>query len=277
MTTPPEDPRQYTRIGEFRIVVEDWMDDNAVIPDDIRMPGRGEPLSPALKEWAVQFKKKLGAKGWIAPDWPVEYGGGGLTRNHARIIEEELRRRSLPTLGVSLMHAAAIRAYGTEEQKTTLLASLLRGEVTMVHAFNELGHGSDLSANETSAVRDGDEFLINGRKDQITSLLPPDLVLTLAVTDPDAPPAHRFSVVVVDARAAGLVVEAEHLLVGGREFRFLFTDVPVSTTQIVGEEGQGIEIAEMMVAIENSGMATFSLDRQEEVERREPKTLGNLL
>ena len=64
---------------------------------------------------------------------------------------------------------------------------------------------------------------------------------------------------------------------GGREFRFLFTDVPVATTQIVGEEGQGIEIAEMMVAIENGGMATFSLDQQEEVERREPKTLGNLL
>ena len=83
--------------------------------------------------------------------------------------------------------------------------------------------------------------------------------------------------VVVDAKASGLVVEAENLLVGGREFRFLFTDVPAATTQIVGEEGQGIEIAEMMVAIENGGMATFSLDQQEEVERREPKTLGNLL
>ena len=150
----------------------------------------------------------------------------------------------------------------------TLLASVLRGEVTMVHAFNEVEHGSDLSSNTTTALRDADEFSINGRKDYITCLLPPDIVLCLAVTNPDAPAPQRFSVIAVDADTPGVFIKPESLLVPGREYKFFFTDVPVPRTRVIGQEGQGIEIAEMMVEMERGGVAV-SLDQQREIEARE--------
>ncbi|MQF48852.1 hypothetical protein FIM08_03000 [SAR202 cluster bacterium AC-647-N09_OGT_505m] len=265
MTTSSE---RYAAKEEFRELVREWMDVNAIIPADIPMSAGRAPLSPELKQWAVQFRRKFGAQGWIAPTWPTEYGGGGLTNEYAAIIQQELSQRPLPTLQVSIMEATAMRIFCSEEQKRTLLASVLRGEVVMAHAFNELGHGSDLSANTTSAIRDGDEYIINGRKDQITSILPPDIVLCLAVTNPEAPQPQRFSVVAVDTDTPGVLIKPESLLVPGREYKFFFSDVPVPSTRVIGEEGQGIEIAEFMVEIERGGMIV-TLDRQRETEERE--------
>jgi alkylation response protein AidB-like acyl-CoA dehydrogenase len=265
MTTPSD---QYATPDEFRQYVRGWMDANAVVPDDIPMPTRRGPLSTELKQWAVQFRRKLGAQGWIAPTWPREYGGGGLTNHHAAIIQQELSRQPLPPLQVSIMEATALRVYCSEEQKRTLLASLLRGEVTMAHSFNESDHGSDLSANTTSATRDADEYIINGRKDYITSILPPDIVLCLAITDPDAPPTQRFSIIAVDTDTPGVLIKPESLLVPGREYKFFYSDVPVPSTRIIGEEGQGIEIAEFMVEIERGGIVV-TLDRQREIEEQE--------
>ena len=264
--TAPSEP--YATLEGFRAFVREWMDANAVVPDDIPLPERRGPLSTELKQWAVQFRRKLGAQGWIAPTWPREYGGGGLTHQHAAIIQQELSRQPLPPLQVSIMETTALRVYCSEEQKRTLLASVLRGEVVMAHAFNELGHGSDVSANTTSATRDGDEYVINGRKDQITSLLPPDIVLCLAVTNPEAPPTQRFSVIAVDTDIPGVLIKPESLLVPGREYKFFFSDVPVPITRIIGEEGQGIEIAEFMVEIERGGISV-TLERQREIEARE--------
>lgn len=273
MVTPSDAPGRYEDLDAFRTMVRAWMDANAVIPDHIQLPGRGRPLSPELKQWAVQFRRKLGAQGWIAPNWPREYGGGGLTNRHAAIVQQELGRQPLPTLQVSIMHTTALRVYASEEQKRTLLASLLRGEITMAHAFNEVAHGSDLSANTTTATRDADEFVISGQKDYITSILPPDIILCLAVTNPDATPVRRYSVIAVDANTPGVLMKPESLLVPGREYKIFFLDVPVPITQVIGEEGQGIEIAEMMVEIERGGISV-PLARQQETEAREREARG---
>ena len=186
-----------------------------------------------------------------------------------RVVQRELAKQSIPPIYVSIMHAAALRTFGTEEQKTTLLKSLLQGEITMCHAFNERTHGSDISANTTEAVRDGDDYIITGTKDYITSILPPDVVLTLAVTNPDAPRNQRMSMVAVDTDTDGVVIKPENLLLGGREHKFLYTEASVSREKLVGLEGQGIEIAEFMVDIERGTMASVPLERQQEVERRE--------
>lgn len=266
----------YANLDAFREFVRNWMESNAVIPDEIPIPERRGPMSPQLKQWAIQFRRKLGAQGWIAPDWPRAYGGGGLSTQQAKIVQQELRRYRLPPLQVSLMHTTAIRVFGTEEQKTTILASVLRGEVSMVHAFNEIGHGSDMSANTTSAISDGDDYIINGRKDQITCILPPDLVLCLAVTNPDAPAPQRFSVLAVDANADGVLIKPESLLVPGREFKFFFTDAAVSKSNMVGKEGQGIEIAEFMVDMERGGINSVPLELQNQVEERERREHGDI-
>ena len=276
MTTPSEPAWGSTEhlevlaaLETFRLYVRDWMSANAVIPDDIPAPVRGQPLSPEVKQWVVEFRLKLGSMGWIAPSWPRRYGGGGLPAAYASVVQKELARQSIPPIYVSIMHAAALRTFGTEEQKTTLLKSLLQGEITMCHAFNERTHGSDISANTTEAVRDGDDYIITGTKDYITSILPPDVVLTLAVTNPDAPRNQRMSMIFVDTDTDGVVIKPENLLLGGREHKFLYTEASVSREKLVGLEGQGIEIAEFMVDIERGTMASVPLERQQEVERRE--------
>ena len=272
MTTPSESTEHIealVALETFRLYVRDWMSANAVIPDEIRAPVKGQPLSPEMKQWVVEFRRKLGAQGWIAPNWPRRYGGGGLPGAYASVVQRELAQQSIPPIYVSIMHAAALRTFGTEEQKTTLLKSLLQGEITMCHAFNERTHGSDISANTTEAVRDGDDYIITGTKDYITSILPPDVVLTLAVTNPDAPRNQRMSMVAVDTDTDGVVIKPENLLLGGREHKFLYTEASVSREKLVGLEGQGIEIAEFMVDIERGSMASVPLDRQQEVERRE--------
>ena len=272
MTTPSESTEHIealVALETFRLYVRDWMSANAVIPDEIRAPVKGQPLSPEMKQWVVEFRRKLGVQGWIAPNWPRRYGGGGLPGAYASVVQRELAKQSIPPIYVSIMHAAALRTFGTEEQKTTLLKSLLQGEITMCHAFNERTHGSDISANTTEAVRDGDDYIITGTKDYITSILPPDVVLTLAVTNPDAPRNQRMSMVAVDTDTDGVVIKPENLLLGGREHKFLYTEASVSREKLVGLEGQGIEIAEFMVDIERGSMASVPLDRQQEVERRE--------
>ena len=164
--------------------------------------------------------------------------------------------------------------FASEEHKRTILASILRGEVSAVHAFNESKHGSDIGSNETTAIRDGDDFLISGQKDQITSLLPPDLIFCLALTNPESPPAKRYSLIAVDAKAPGVEIKAENLLVPGREYKFFFTDTQVSKTQVIGEEGQGIEIAELMLGIERGGIISIPLAVQKDVEDQEKEELG---
>ena len=272
MTTPSESTEHIealVALETFRLYVRDWMSANAVIPDEIRAPVKGQPLSPEMKQWVVEFRRKLGVQGWIAPNWPRRYGGGGLPGAYASVVQRELAKQSIPPIYVSIMHAAALRTFGTEEQKTTLLKLLLQGEITMCHAFNERTHGSDISANTTEAVRDGDDYIITGTKDYITSILPPDVVLTLAVTNPDAPRNQRMSMVAVDTDTDGVVIKPENLLLGGREHKFLYTEASVSREKLVGLEGQGIEIAEFMVDIERGTMASVPLERQQEVERRE--------
>jgi alkylation response protein AidB-like acyl-CoA dehydrogenase len=275
MTNPSAEPNSFEDLQEFFFSVREWFEENAVIPANIPMPSSGQPMADELKQWAVQFRRKLGNMGWIAPDWPVEYGGGGLSKEHSEIIRREMRRHRLPTLQVSIMHTVALRMFASEEHKKTILASILRGEVSAVHAFNEIKHGSDLGANTTAAVRDGDEYLITGQKDYITSLLPPDLIFCLALTNPDAPPAKKFSLIAVDAKAPGIDIKAENLLVPGREYKFLFTEAQVHRTQIIGEEGQGIEIAELMLGIERGGIISIPLAVQEDVEDKEQQELGH--
>lgn len=268
MTDSTNSVQEAEPIGGFRKKVAEWLEKNAVVPADIVLPGRGRPMSPELKEWAVQFRRKLGANGWIAPNWPRKYGGGGLSTEHAAIIQQELRKWQLPTLQVGIMHTAPFRVYGTEDQKTTILASILRGELTVANTFTEVDHGSDLGSTDASAVKDADDYVINATKDFITSPLPPDLFLCLAQTNPQAPEEFRHSVIIVDADSPGVLIKAQRLLTPGREQTIYYSDVHVTRSRLLGEEGQGMEIAAMMVEIERGGISVPLL-QQLEIENRE--------
>lgn len=250
----------------FRHEVRQWLAAN--VPADMERPPRTGRLSPEVQRWAVEFRRKLGAQGWLAASWPKEYGGGGLTNLHGSIVQEELRRRPLPPLQGSALVMPVLRAWGTEEQKRTLLARVLRGEVTVVHMFTEASAGTDLRAVSTRAERDGDVYVVNGQKDFITSRLKPDMMLTMLVIHPVADPERRHSMLVIDAEWPGVTIKPANLLVPGSEQTIYLNAVRVPVDRLIGEEGQAFEIAQAVLEMERGGIG-ISLEKQREVEWRE--------
>lgn len=149
--------------ADFRKQVRAFINDN--LPKDwwSRVPGE-EPYSAVT----LEFCRRLGAKGWLAPQWPVEYGGAGDTSPwRAAILNEELWSHGEPR-GSQYMNSnwvgPAIIAHGTQEQKRRFLPPITRGEAHWCQGFSERGAGSDLASMKTAAVRDGDHYIINGEK-----------------------------------------------------------------------------------------------------------------
>ncbi len=266
MTESYYTPAEIRAIQAFQLEVREWLDAN--IPKDLPRVRRGDPVPPEVEKWAVEFRKKLGRKGWLGATWPREYGGGGLTSTHGAIIQEELNSRSLPPIHGTLQGVIAIRAWGTEEQKEELLTPILQGDWTVAHMFTEAAAaGTDLQGTKTKAVRDGDFYVVNGAKDFVTSKLTPDLLLTLVDTNQEERPHRRFSILAIDAHSPGVLIKKQSLLVAGAEQSIFLTDVRVPLSRRIGEEGQGMEIARAVIDMER-GMG-LSIEKQREVEWRE--------
>ncbi|HEY7268351.1 MAG TPA: acyl-CoA dehydrogenase family protein, partial [Dehalococcoidia bacterium] len=182
----------------FRAEVRAWVDAN--VPDDLKAPideelGGLYPEEdhPVERAFGMDFRRKLGAKRWLYPAFPEAYGGGGLTRGHTTIIREELARKNPP-----LMWAVAtdlllggLMVWASEEQKASLLPRMLSGEINCIETFTEPHGGSDLANVKSRAVRDGEDWILNGQKTFVTA--PPnigDLLYGPFMTDPDSP-RHR--------------------------------------------------------------------------------------
>jgi acyl-CoA dehydrogenase len=143
-------------LEDLRAAVRAWLDGN--VPRDLKLPGRGEELSPELVTWTLEFRRKLGALGWLGPSWPTYLGGGGLPGVAGVAVMEALRARRLPPLVVQQTVLTTLRVWGTEEQKARWLIPTLRGEITVCQIVSEPGGGADLATKTTTAIRDGDEF-----------------------------------------------------------------------------------------------------------------------
>src|SRR3990172_9475610 len=163
---------EYTREQqEFRKGGAAWLEGNAPKrqsldddePDD---PQTAEEAATRLAENQALFRK-LGEKGWFAPTVPKELGGGGLTPQHAVVINEELGKRRLPTGGPGIL-APAIMVHGTEEQKERFVVPWMQGALHVWEVFTEPEAGSDLASLKTRGVRDGDGWVINGSKQFIS-------------------------------------------------------------------------------------------------------------
>ena len=156
----------------FRAEARAWLDDNA--PDGVRgmradeLNGvwggkRPEFEHPDQKIWL----ERMGAKGWTAPTWPVEYGGGGLSKEEAKVLTQEMRSLDLPPaligFGLTMIGPTLLR-FGNDEQKQQHLPKIVRGEIRWCQGYSEPGAGSDLASLQTKAEREGDEFIINGTK-----------------------------------------------------------------------------------------------------------------
>ena len=184
-----------TLIGEklperYRDSRGDWQNDR--VSDD-----------PRVRETAQGWVDALAEKGWVAPHWPQEYGGAGLSSMEQFIFNQEMSEARAPRTGgrgVGLLGPALI-VYGTEEQKREHLPKILSGEVAWAQGYSEPGAGSDLASLQTRAARDGDEYVLNGQKIWTSEVHTADWLFALVRTDPDAPKHRGISFLMMDVKS----------------------------------------------------------------------------
>ncbi len=237
----------------FRAEVRAFIEEN--YPAHLRGGVLREDLS---KEDFLAWHKILGKKGWSAPAWPVEYGGTGWTPTQKYIWNEEnARAETIPPLpfGVSMV-GPVIYTFGTPEQKQRFLPRILSGEDWWCQGYSEPGAGSDLAGLRTTAVRQGDKYILNGQKTWTTLAQHADWGFFLCRTDPAAKKQEGISFILVNMKSPGVSVRPIIMLDGGHEVNDVFLDnVEVPVDQLVGEENKGWTCAKFLLAHERSGIA----------------------
>ena len=255
---------EYTREQEeFAKEVRAWLDVN--LPEGLATPADPAKLSYEQYQKRRGLGRRLGEKGWLAPTFPKDYGGGGLTMEHAIVIEKELAEHgiALPPYyepGIRLA-APAVSVWGSEEQKKRLLSPILRGEVVTWQLFTEPGAGSDLAGLKTTALRDGDEFVINGEKVFVGGLHDVDQFWLLACTDPEGQRHQNLGMFIVPANLPGISITPLDLIAAGGETgvsaaiknRVRFEDVRVNGFCLIGPETGGWGVANSTLEIEHGG------------------------
>ncbi|MEP7046845.1 MAG: acyl-CoA dehydrogenase family protein [Ilumatobacteraceae bacterium] len=251
-----------TEAEEFRAEIRGWLTSN--LP-----AGWGEPgfeMSPQeRKDFNEHWPEKLYGGGWICATWPREYGGKGLTTMQGVVLAEEFARLKAPMradfFGDTLV-GPTILQWGTEEQKKEFLPRILNGSVRWCQGFSEPNSGSDLASLKTTAVLDGDEWIINGQKVWTTGGHHADYCFLLTRTDPDAPKHKGISYLLVPMRQDGVEVRGITQPDGTAEFcEVFFTDVRCPKDNVVGGVNNGWKVANSTLAFERGQSATTGYRR----------------
>ncbi len=210
------------------------------------------------REVADEWRRALVERRWVAPAWPEEYGGAGLGVTEQFILNEEMARSGAPLVNSTAVNmlGPSVIVHGTDEQKRRQLPLILTGERVWAQGFSEPGAGSDLAALSTRAVRDGDEFVVNGQKIWTTLAHQSDWIFALVRTDPDAPKHRGISFVLVDKAMPGVTVQPLINAAWMHNFNeVFFEDVRIPATNLVGEENRGWYVAMTLLAFERSAVA----------------------
>jgi alkylation response protein AidB-like acyl-CoA dehydrogenase len=209
-----------------------------------------------------QWRQKLVTKGWIAPAWPKEYGGAGLSVMEQFILNEEFAEARAPGVGVPLVGPTLI-VHGTDDQKKEFLPGILRGDSTWCQGFSEPGSGSDLASLQTRAVKDGDDFVLNGQKIWTSGARRSNWMFMLARTDPDAPKHRGISFFMLDMTSPGITVRPLDQINGASEFNeVFFEDVRVPARNVIGEVNRGWYVGTTTLDFERSGIGSAVGTRQ---------------
>jgi alkylation response protein AidB-like acyl-CoA dehydrogenase len=194
-----------------------------------------------INGYSREFSKELAAHGWIGMTWPVEHGGGGRPPIERLIVAEEMISAGAPvgaTWFADRQMGPTLIAYGTDEQKRELLPRILSGETTWCIGMSEPGAGSDLASLQTRAVRDGDDFVVNGQKIWTSFAAVADYCYLICRTSTEGPPHAGISELVVPMGTPGIEVRPIKDLTTNQHFcEVFFTDVRVPTSNLVGVEG----------------------------------------
>jgi alkylation response protein AidB-like acyl-CoA dehydrogenase len=232
-------------------------------PENLRsVQDEGHDLS---KEDFLSWHRILAKKGWIAPAWPVEYGGTGWTATERFIWSEELAAAdcvgTMP-FGLSMV-GPVIYTFGTPEQKTKFLPGILSGDDWWCQGYSEPGAGSDLASLRTKAVRDGDDYVVNGQKTWTTMAQHADWGFFLVRTDSDAKAQEGISFLLIDMKTPGVTVRPIITLGGEHEVNEVWLeDVRVPVANRVYEENKGWTCAKFLLAHERTGIAAVARSKR---------------
>ena len=237
-----------TDLETFRRETRAWLEANC--PADMRTPanddddrcwgGRNATFkSPGQKQWL----DAMAARGWTAPEWPKEYGGGGLSKDEARILRGEMRaisaRSPLDSFGIWMLGPALLK-YGSEAQKQEHLPKIVRGEIRWCQGYSEPGAGSDLASLQTKAEDKGDHYLVNGQKIWTSYANKADWIFCLVRTNPTAKKHEGISFLLFDMATPGVTTKPILLISGKSPFcETFFSDVKVPKDNLVGEVDKG--------------------------------------
>ncbi len=258
LTFPPE-------TEDFRAEIRKWLEAN--LPDGWFEPGF-ELSDTARTRFNVEWPAKLFEGGWICATWPEEYGGKGLTTMQGVVLAEEFARAKAPMRGDffgDTLVGPTLLQWGSEEQKREFLPGILQGRTRWCQGFSEPNSGSDLASLKTSAVLDGDEWVINGQKVWTTQGHHADYCFLLTRTDPEAPKHKGISYLLVPMRQPGVEVRGITQPDGTAEFcEVFFTDARCPKDNVVGGANNGWKVANSTLAFERGQSATTGYRRFEE-------------
>ena len=236
--------------------------------------GLGRLEGADIHTFVTDWRKTLHEAGYLAPGWPVEYGGGGLSALEQVIIAEEFARAGVPTGGPNdvfgiQMLGNTLLLRGTDEQKAHHLPRILSGADTWCQGYSEPNAGSDLGNIGLRAVLDGDQWVLNGQKIWTSAGHLADHIFTLARTDPDAPKHKGISFLLVDMRQPGVEVRPIKMISGESEFNEVFyTDAVAPKDDVVGGVNNGWAVAMTLLGFERGeAAATMPIRFQSELER----------
>ena len=243
----------------FRAEARAWLEANC--PDEMRRPMKDENdavwggrkavfQSDAQKVWL----DRMASKGWTVPEWPVAYGGGGLSKAEAKVLREEMgrvkARSPLMSFGIWMLGPALLK-YGNEDQKLEHLPKIARGEIRWAQGYSEPNAGSDLAALMTKCEDKGDHYIVNGQKVWTSYADQADWIFALVRTDFSAKKHEGISFVLVDMDQPGVTTKPIKLISGKSPFcETFFDDARAEKKNLVGELNKGWTIAKYLLTHE---------------------------
>lgn len=249
----------------FREETRAWLEANC--PDSMRKPIRSEAdICWGGRNWEFANKDqklwfdRMVEKGWTVPTWPTEYGGGGLSKEQAFILKEEMKaisaRSPLDSFGIWMLGPALLK-FGTHEQKLEHLPKIARGEIRWCQGYSEPGAGSDLASLRTKGELKGDHYVINGQKVWTSYADKSDWIFALVRTEADASKHEGISFILVDMDQPGVSTKPIKLISGKSPFcETFFDDAKGYVANLLGEPGQGWTIAKYLLSHERAGIVS---------------------
>jgi acyl-CoA dehydrogenase len=252
----------------FRTETRAWLEANC--PPDMRLPiENDEDRCWGGRKWTFKSEgqrlwlERMAARGWTAPEWPKAFGGGGLSREEAKILRAEMRalgcRSPLDSFGIWMLGPALLK-YGTEAQKQHYLRQIVRGEIRWCQGYSEPNSGSDLASLATRAEDKGDHFLVNGQKIWTSYANKADWIFCLVRTNPSAPKHQGISFILFDMETPGVSTKPILLISGKSPFcETFFDNVRVPRENVVGEIDKGWDVAKYLLGHEREMISGLGL------------------